>query len=919
MRKSAGAAWMAALVGLTLGSSAGLAQTANTSADGVWKEVADIAAAATEAPKIRLPRAYRLFEMDDFTMGANLREAGQKTLVRAAALVMSLPMPDGTFARVAVEEAPLLSPELQAQHPDIRTYAGRGIDDPAMLVQLDRTPLGFHAQLMTERGIVYVDPADAPANLYLSYWKADAIGEPFRCLNVDTADPLHTVKPVKGGSSTVHVNPTGAQRRTYRLAMSASGEYTGFFGGAAAAQAAITTTINRVRGIYENEVNISFTLGRFNIFTDPATDPFTNGATIDATLLNQNQASLDANNMAGTYDIGHLVTQGGCGGLADTGQVCVNGRKGRAATCRANPAGDAFDVDYVAHEMGHQLGGRHTFNGVTSQCSGTNRVPASAYEPGSGSTIMAYAGICGVDNVQNNSDANFHVHSLDQLTDFRDGATGGSCGAVTGGTTPPNVNAGPDFTIPRNTPFTLTATDSGATTAWEQFNLGAASSTPNANDTQAPLFRSRPPTAGRARTFPRFSTVLGTTTDFFEVLPVVDRTLNFRATARNNQGATRWDDMQVNVVGDRFRLTYPTNALLRQCGIPQDVTWDVGGGSVATDVRVKFSSDNGGTFSDVLASTPNDGMETVNLPKTLVSNQARVMLEAIGNIFFGVSFPFSITDSLNPTVTAPAGFTTECTMKSPQGASPSLGNATATDACDTSVTITNNAPAVFPLGATSVTWRGTDDSSNSDTDLQSVTVVDTTPPSLTAPSDIVKECTSSLGTPVTLGAATTNDICWSSVAVSNNGPALFPLGMTMVNWTATDGSNNSTIVPQKVTIQDTTPPTLTVSVTPSVLWPPDHRLIRIRANISVSDICDPNPTVRLISITSNEPDEGLGDGDTSSDIQGAAFGTDDRQFFLRAERSGLGNNRIYTIKYEARDQSGNTTIVQVTVTVPHDQ
>lgn len=922
---------------LITGALAVLAQAPLPSVDGLWREGPDLSTVRTPAgSNIGRLRAYRTVELDDFTMDATLRQAIFKTTVRAAAAqTMTLPMPDGSFTRVRVEEAPLLSPELQAQHPELRTYIGHGIDDPSVTVYMDRTPLGFHAQMFTDRGLAYIDPLDASKNLYLSFWREDADLEPISCLTSDSEDRLHSVRLLAPKKGTREVNPTGTAGRTYRLAMSATGEYSLSVGVAcpapqtaacltAAATSSITTTVNRVRGIFRNEVNVDFNLLRFNIFTNPATpggDPYTNGATVDATLLNENQASLDAGGQAGTYDIGHVVSQGGIGGLAGVGVVCT-ATKGRGGTSRPTPSGDAFDVDFVAHEMGHQMGANHTFNdgsgGAGNSCTAGNRAATSAYEPGSGSTVMAYAGICPPSNVQANSDTYFHVRSLDQITDFRDGGTGSSCGTATGGTTPPAVSAGADFTIPQNTPFTLTATGTGVNYTWEEFDLGAAAATPNSNDAAAPLFRSRAGTAGGSRTFPRFSTVLGTTTDPFEVLPTVNRGMTFRATARNNLGATRWDDMVVTVAGAPFNFTFPVNASNTECGVSQNITWNVGGGSVSPNVRMSFSSDNGGSFADVLASTPNDGSENATLPKTLTS-QGRVMLSSIGNIFFNVSGPFTIRDTQNPSVSAPGPLTTECTQKSPQGATPSIGTATATDVCDATVAISSNAPAVFPLGTTPVTWRGTDDSLNVGTAVQNVTVVDTTPPTIIAPPNIVAECTSPAGTPVPLGTPVTNDICWASLTVFNNAPGLFPLGTTPVTWTAVDGSTNSSTALQTVKIQDTTPPQLSFTLSQTALWPPNHKLDRIRVTITVSDICDANPTVRLLSITSNEPDDGLGDGDTAGDIEGAAFGTDDREFFLRAERSGLGNDRIYTITYEASDASGNTTVRQATVTVAHNQ
>jgi len=206
-----------------------------------------------------------------------------------------------------------------------------------------------------------------------------------------------------------------------------------------------------------------------------------------------------------------------------------------------------------------------------------------------------------------------------------------------------------------------------------------------------------------------------------------------------------------------------------------------------------------------------------------------------------------------------------------------------------------------------------------DEDVTTVAVVDTTAPTVTVPPDRKAECAGPTGTPVALGTATASDVCDASPAIGNNAPPLFALGSTTVTWSARDASENVGFAMQRVLIVDTTPPELMVTLSPAVLWPPNHKLAPITASITVQDTCDPSPTVRLVSITSNEADNGLGDGDTSADIQGTAFGTDDRTFLLRAERSGPGGGRVYTVTYEASDHSGNTTLRKATVTVPKNQ
>jgi hypothetical protein len=899
--------------------------TPQVSPDGVWRAMGSQLRTRT---RLRLPvavRKYRLFRADRARLSDALGGGAATTLAPsgAAAIVLTLPMPDGSYARITVREDSILGPDLQAAYPDIKTYSGEGLDDPTMTAVLDQTVLGFHGQILGERGTVIVDPVDREAGVYMSFWKHDAVPSPFHCfVDGSDADPLRAARSALLDAVPVPLNPSGGTRRTYRLRMTTTDAYTNFFGGRTQAAAAVTTTINRVRGIYEREVSESFTLISIDalLLTDMGY-PFANPVVVNGAFLDANNNFLNGKYGSGTYDIGHVVGAGGGGGLAGLAVVC-GGSKGRGGTQTGTPMGDAFDVDYVAHEMGHQMGGDHTFNGVTSNCGGGNRVASSAYEPGSGTTIMAYAGICGVDDVQPHSDDYFHTRSFDQIIAVRDSA---GCGTLTDptGNNPPNVSAGADYTIPQNTPFTLTASGSdpdgqAITFNWEEFDLGAAASHPLATDTAAPLFRSRPSTSSASRTFPPFADVLSGTSPTFEVLPQVDRDIHFRVTARDNIGGVRYDDMTVHASGNPFRLTAPAGGSQVECGLPTTISWDVGGGSVASDVRVDFSSNDGASFSTIVGSTPNDGSEALTLPKSVGFNR-RMMLAGIGNIFFSVSRPFRIADTLAPAITPPAPLSVECTQKSPQGATPNIGTATAADACDAFVPVTNDAPAVFPLGTTTVHWSGQDASGNTGSATQNVTVVDTTPPTIVAPSPILKECTSPLGTPVALGTPFTDDICWATLTVTNNAPALFPLGTTNVTWTAKDGSNNSSSAGQLVTIQDTTPPSLSVVLSPAVLWPPNHKMVDITATIVATDVCDASPQVKLLAITSNEPDNGQGDGNTTGDIQGAAYGTDDRHFQLRAERSGNGNGRIYTVTYEARDASNNVAVRQAIVTVPHNQ
>jgi N-acetylneuraminic acid mutarotase len=278
-------------------------------------------------------------------------------------------------------------------------------------------------------------------------------------------------------------------------------------------------------------------------------------------------------------------------------------------------------------------------------------------------------------------------------------------------------------------------------------------------------------------------------------------------------------------------------------------------------------------------------------------------------------------DVTPPTLTCPSEATAECP------AQPTLGSASATDACDPDPVIVEDAPEDFPLGTTTVLWRATDASGNTSSCLQAVHEVDTTPPTLVCPTPLASECSSPLGAVVTLGA-TARDACSSMVAIQNNrtpngadASGTYPLGLSPLVFTARDPSGNIASCTASVTVSDTMPPRLTVVSDAVLLWPPNHELIPVHFVWQVDDVCAPNPDVALRSVASSEPDDapGMGDGSTIGDVQGADLGTADDAVDLRAERAGSGPGRTYTLMFRAVDPSGNATPAVAVITVPHDQ
>jgi hypothetical protein len=623
--------------------------------DGLWRTLPH--AAQTDAPDVRAER-YLVLELNLEALKARLLAA---PLERApgARPSLELPLPDGSFARVAVAESPILAPELQQAFPELRTYLAQSTHAD-VAGRFDVTPVGLHAQLFTATGRVFIDPyRRGDTGRYVVYATGDARRaeprKPFTC-GFEQLTQNSAARRAQLRGQAAPFAPSGATLRTYRLALAGTGEYTAAVcapsaPAVACGLAGMVTSMNRVNGIYERELAVRMVLVPNNnllVFTDPVTDGYTNDDGF--TMLDENQAKLDAVIGSANYDIGHVFSTGG-GGVAGLGVVCSAGEKGAGVTGRGTPIGDPFDVDYVAHEMGHQFGGNHTFNGTTGSCCCGNRNGGTAWEPGSGSTIMAYAGICGAEDLQPNSDPTFHVGSFDEMSGFITGP-GNACAVSSAtGNGAPTVNAGPARTIPSRTPFTLTgsATDpqgDALVYLWEEFDLGAAAP-PNTDNGNRPIFRSFVPLSTPARTFPRLSDILANTSTFGEALPTTTRTMTFRLTARDNRaggGGVDYASATVNVVGTAgpFQVTAPNTAVTWTLGSSQPVTWNVASTNAApincANVNLLLSYDGGQTYPVTLAAaTPNDGSENITVPGVTGTTQARVRVECAGNVFFDVS------------------------------------------------------------------------------------------------------------------------------------------------------------------------------------------------------------------------------------------------------------------------------------------
>ncbi|WP_034042153.1 reprolysin-like metallopeptidase [Wocania ichthyoenteri] len=587
-------------------------------------------------------------------------------------LIIQIPNSEGHFDNFEVKESSVLEPDYQEKYPELRTYIGQNIKNPSSIISFSVTPKGFHGMVLSSKtGTQFIDPY-TQNNTYIVYNKGDLprLKEAFKCYLPDDA----TVAREISKKSKSFKNANDSKLRTFRLALASTIEYSKYHWEAAgltdgdteaakkaAVLAAMVVTMNRVNSIFQRDLAIKMTLvdNSSIIFID--TDNFTNN---DANqLIDESQSEINSIIGAANYDIGHTFSTGG-GGLASLNSPCVDNRKASGITGSSNPVGDAYDIDYVAHEMGHQFGAPHTFNGNASNCSGGNRTASNAYEPGSGTTIMAYAGICSPQNVQLQSDTYFHQKSIQMIWDNI--TTGlSTCGTETILTNnAPVANAGPDYTIPISTAYKLvgSSTDPDGTTGhtytWEQYDLGS-SGIPEETNTAGPLVRSFEGTTEPIRNIPSFLDYLitnGSTT--WEKLPSVNRTLNFALTVRDNDvmgtnggGQTDVDFVQIFINStDPFAVINPISWTQ---GTTQTIEWVVGqSANVATincqSVDIKLSTDGGATFPTVIASnTPNDGAFSYVVPAIADTSTARILIEAADNIFYDIS-DFEFTISANP-------------------------------------------------------------------------------------------------------------------------------------------------------------------------------------------------------------------------------------------------------------------------------
>ena len=628
-----------------------------------WLKTGEAKIINSQSQKESNLKNYQIFDLNIQALKNNLVKVPKKnTDLNKSTFIMQFPDATGKMIPFLIKEYPVMHPDLAERYPNNKSYKGVSVNDKSLRIRFSVNEKGLHAMLVNKnREVQYIDPIANNKTSYKIYRRKDL------SLN-DAAFACFTKSEVNVKRVNLSKQATNDRKlRTYRMAMASTGEYSQYHialagaGGSTDAQkkavvlSEMTTLITRMNDLYENDLAVTFQLVANNdalIFLDAATDPYTNDDGI--AMLSENQTT--CTNVMGTanYDIGHVLSTGG-GGVASFASICSSSVKARGVTGSPNPIGDTFYYDYVAHEIGHQFGANHTFNGDAGNCGGGNRNNATAVEPGSGTTIMAYAGICSPQNVQANSDAYFHIVSIDEMW-FNITIGSGTCGAQTNLNTNlfvPTANAGNDFVLPKGTPYKLEGQGNDGDNdpisfSWEQIDNEITAIPPSETATAGALYRSVNPKGVGTRYLPELSTVVaGNISSTWEVTPNVAREMNFKLTVRDNNveaGQIVSDILNVqvtNTAGPFVVTSQNTSDLVWDKDTTQNITWDIAGTTAnsinVSNVNILLSTNGGLTFDTVLLSnTPNDGTQNITVPDVLAS-KCYIMVEAVNHFFYAIN------------------------------------------------------------------------------------------------------------------------------------------------------------------------------------------------------------------------------------------------------------------------------------------
>ncbi len=603
-----------------------------------------------------IPVKYETFSLDIEGLKAYLAKAPMEFQEdrKSMELILDIPMPSGKTERFKVYESPVMENGLALKYPSIKSYKAYSLTEKAKFMRFDLSENGFHAAIFALDGEKYIDPYSSEnTSDYIVYNTKDHLPEIYK--GIQMCGTEDNVRPAVSHFRPDTRNAAEVELRVYRVAMACTGEWGIKRGTVEKCLADINTMMNRMNVIYEREMAMRFTLIADNdklIHLNPATDPYDNSDE-GKKIVGINTSKINALIPSSSYDIGHVLSV--CfdiGGVAQGGSACQS-NKGNGVTCNNDNNLSAIVTRVMAHEVGHQLDASHTWNICTSAAD--QRAPETAFEPGSGTTIMSYAGACGTDNVAGDNDDYFHVGSLDQM--YNKTTQGGNAYAcadktLSGNHYPVITMPAKSYVIPISTPFELgaSATDEDGdvmTYCWEQYDSGELVPL-GSSSTSAPLFRSfKPSVTGDIRFFPKGANILsGNFADKTEVLPSNSRNLTFRFTVRDNHpgaGGVLWGEYNINSTTEAgpFKITYPEIDSKFQIGQEVNVTWNVANTDKAP-VNCKFVNIYG-SFNSALRNddpnlvplalnVPNDGSQLIYIPNK-TSNFFRVVIKAADNIF----------------------------------------------------------------------------------------------------------------------------------------------------------------------------------------------------------------------------------------------------------------------------------------------
>ena len=822
-------------------------------------------------------------------------------------VMVNLPLPDGGVGIFSIMNSPIMESELAKKYPEFQTFRVVDTRNPQNRGRIDFTSRGFRAMFSYNGNNVIIEPIENQDGFYTffekDYLALEDNSEGAGCGFDDVeSNKNSTPTPLKNkGSGTPQNISLGSDLRTYRIAITTTGEYTRDIGGGTqeGGLAAVVTAVNRLNSIFETDLAIRFLLIANNdtlIFTDADTDPFPDPTRFG--VFGVVQDVIDSNIDNASYDVGHVFGNTGGGVVAGGGVVCEDARKGTGTSGMRSTTDFRFFGTF-AHEIGHMFKAPHSFNGSTRSCGEGQRSTVGNAEPHSGSTIMSYSELCGEENLGGARGEFFHNTSMTFINNFaEDPNTGGSCnGLLATPNSGPVIDAGVDGTIPMMTPFMLTgsATDADGdslTHIWEQVDIGTpnASAEDFADEGTRALFRSFEPSSSLSRTFPQLERVLAGDRVLGEVLPSTDRNLTFRMTTRDGAGGVADDERIVTVTTEAGPFTIENPATVSiEAGVAHTVSWDVANTSAApvncSSVELSLSTDGGNSFPQTLtASTPNDGTETVTFPNVTTST-GRIRATCVNQPFFAINgtdftmtpmvivniAPNAVDDSISvveDSRRAPINVLENDT--DPEGDIMSLVSVTQpnqggnTEVSNSTVLYT---PLVGFVGTEIFTYSINDGNSNTATATVTVTVTDkpNTPPvlqdvattvredSAAISIDVIAEATDADGDILTLEAVGTPS-AGGTATVSNNQISYSPTtafsGTETFSYTVNDSEGG--VVNANVIVTVTPKPNvLPVAEDIAITIDQDDPAVLINALDSASDADNDTLTLSTVSAPSN--------------------------------------------------------------------